>query len=78
MAFKKLSKRTAHFLTPLLVSLMMTCIVSAVSVLRAQGLSGQFLHVWLPAWGMSWVIAFPALLLVLPFVRHVVARMTEE
>lgn len=32
---------------------------------------------WMGAWGVSWLVAFPALLLLLPVVRRIVALVVE-
>lgn len=58
----------------LLLSIVMTMVVSAVSTLRGVGLTDAFLRVWLSAWGLSWLAAFPTLLLILPMVRRLTAR----
>ena len=58
---------------PLLLSLCMTFVVSAVATIRAVGLPHDFMALWLSAWAVSWVIAFPVVLVVLPFVRKMVS-----
>jgi hypothetical protein len=75
--FAKLPARSARWVTPLLLSLFMTCIVSIISTLKGVGLVPDVLHVWLGAWAVSWVIAFPTLLLVLPLVRKATALVVE-
>ena len=62
---------------PLLLSLLMTFIVSAISTLEGLGLSPTFLPTWLAAWGISWLIAFPTLLALLPLVRRIVGVVCE-
>jgi hypothetical protein len=66
----KLPARCASVVMPFLLSAFMSGIVSMISTLRGIGPSPDFLGVWLGAWGMSWVIAFPTVLLVLPVVRR--------
>ncbi len=78
MTFKKLPKRYAGLVMPLILSLFMTCIVSVVSILRSQGFDMNFFHVWPSAWGISWLVAFPVLLLVLPLVRRIVSATVES
>ncbi|ESQ83875.1 hypothetical protein AEAC466_11140 [Asticcacaulis sp. AC466] len=60
---------------PLLLSVMMTFVVSAISTFKNIGLANNFAACWMAAWGMSWVIAFPTLLLALPLVRRLVAML---
>lgn len=68
----RLPASAAPILLPLLLSVFMTFVVSAISTLRGIGLSGDFPTIWLEAWAMSWLVAFPVLLLVLPLVRRIV------
>ncbi|MBM3587937.1 MAG: DUF2798 domain-containing protein [Alphaproteobacteria bacterium] len=52
----------------------MTIIISGISTLLALGPGAKFLAGWPIAWLSSWVIAFPTVLVVLPIVRRLVAR----
>ncbi len=65
----KFPAKSAALIMPLLLSVMMTCIVSLVSTLTSLGWPAFTLTQWLAAWGLSWLIAFPTLLLVLPVVK---------
>jgi len=60
-----------------LLSVFMTCIVSLISTLKGVGVAPGVLRTWLGAWAVSWVIAFPTLLLVLPLVRKATAFVVE-
>jgi hypothetical protein len=71
-----LPARAAPLLVPLLLSVVMTCVVSAVATLRALGFSAEAASRWPEAWGLSWLIAFPTLLVALPLVRRVVGALT--
>lgn len=68
------------FLVPLvnalLVSLLMTAVVSLVTTFL--NLKAFDVHRWVGAWGLSWLIAFPTLMLVLPIVRKTVARCCQR
>ena len=66
----KLPARYAVLVMPLFLSILMTFIVSMVSTLRSIGLAPGFMIIWLGAWGSSWLVAFPTLLVVSPFVRR--------
>jgi len=70
----RLPARFAPLILALLLSVVMTMVVSAVSTLRGVGLTDAFLRVWLSAWGLSWLIAFPTLLLILPIMRRLTGR----
>jgi hypothetical protein len=76
-ASRRLPARYAHVATGFVLSVIMTCIISAVSTLLALGATAEFLVRWPIAWVSSWVIAFPTVLFVLPVVRRVVARVVE-
>ncbi len=66
----KLPPRAVGIVMPLLLSLLMSGIVSAVSLLRGFGATPEFWQRWPGAWGASWMVAFPVVLLVLPLVRR--------
>lgn len=68
----KLPKSTTPFIMPLILSIFMTCIVSAISTMRNVGITVEAFHMWPTAWLISWVFAFPTLLLVLPVVKQIV------
>jgi hypothetical protein len=62
---------------PLLLSIFMTCVVSMISTVRGVGVGDGFLTIWLGAWGLSWLVAFPTLLLVLPLVKRATRFLVE-
>ncbi len=73
----KLPARYASVVMPFLLSILMSGIVSMISTLRGVGTDPNLLRIWLGAWGISWAIAFPTLLLVLPVVRRVTAAIVR-
>jgi hypothetical protein len=73
----KLPARFGMFVMPLMLSILMTFIVSFVSTLRGIGWTNDFVWTWMSAWGMSWLIAFPTTLLVLPLVRRATASIVQ-
>ena len=77
LGLTKLPARSAAWVMPLLLSILMTFIVSMISTLRSVGVSHEMPRIWLSAWGLSWVFAFPTLLLVLPLVRKVAAAFVD-
>jgi hypothetical protein len=77
LGLRKLPARYAGIVMPLLLSIFMTSVVSLVSTMHSVGLGNHLLQIWLSAWGLSWLIAFPTLLLVLPLVRTVTRRLVE-
>ena len=74
---RKLPARYAAILSPLVLSLLMTFIVSLISTLKSLGFHPNLAAIWMTAWGLSWLVAFPTLLLVLPLVRRIVGWLCE-
>lgn len=75
--FRKLPARYAGIVMPFILSVFMTCVVSFISTVRGIGLADNLLQVWLGAWGVSWLLAFPALLMILPVVRRLTGLLVE-
>lgn len=73
----KLPARYAAIVMPLVLSVLMTFVVSAISTLRSLGPTPAFMATWPGAWAISWLVAFPTLLAVLPLVRRIVAFAVE-
>ncbi|HCR3445210.1 TPA: DUF2798 domain-containing protein [Morganella morganii] len=69
LGFPKLPQRAFIFLVPFFLSLVMSGIVSFISTVKALGFSWLLVSPWLSSWGISWAIAFPTVLFVLPFAR---------
>ena len=76
--FRKLPPRYNALVTPLLLSILMCCVVSGISTLRAVGLAPDIAAQWLRGWGLSWIVAFPTLLVVLPTVRRIAGLLVEQ
>jgi hypothetical protein len=74
---KKIPARFGAFVTPLLLSLMMSFVVSFISTLRGIGWADNLVSTWMGAWGMSWLVAFPTMLLLLPMVRRLSSAIVE-
>lgn len=74
---RKLPASWGALVTPLLLSVFMTFLVSLISTLRSAGLSPDTLKIWMGSWGISWLFAFPTLLIVLPLVRRLTAALVE-
>jgi hypothetical protein len=75
--FKRLPAHYAAWLMPLILSVMMSGIVSFIATLKHVGPVEGLVLRWLEAWEISWLIAFPTLLLVLPVVRRIVSVLVE-
>jgi hypothetical protein len=68
--------RYAPLLFGLILSGLMSCIVSGLSTFRAAGAEHGFFALWMGNWAVSWLIAFPTVLVVAPVTRRIVARLT--
>jgi hypothetical protein len=69
--------RYAPVLFGLILSGLMSLMVSGIATFRAVGMVEGFLPLWIVgAWLPSWAIAFPAVLVVAPITRRIVARLT--
>lgn len=77
IAVRKLPARYAPIVMPFVLSILMTAVVSVISTLRSLGATPAFLATWPGAWALSWLVAFPTLLVVLPLVRRIVASVVE-
>ena len=73
----KLPARYATIVMPLVLSVLMTFVVSGISTLKSLGPTPAFMTTWPAAWAISWLVAFPTLLAVLPVVRKIVAFAVE-
>lgn len=74
---RKLPAKYNFLLMPFIVTFFMTCMVSAVSILKSYGFGDEFMGKWITAWMTSWVVAFPALLVILPNVKKLLEVITE-
>jgi hypothetical protein len=74
---RRLPARYAGIVMPLVLSVLMSLIVSAISTLKSIGIDAAFFTTWPVAWFLSWLVAFPALLAVMPLVRRIVACLCE-
>ncbi|NNC64336.1 MAG: DUF2798 domain-containing protein [Gammaproteobacteria bacterium] len=51
----------------------MSALVSMIATIQTIGISEGFIGTWSRAWAASWIVAFPALMIVVPLVRRLVA-----
>ena len=80
MTFKprRLPARYAGVVLPFVLSIVMSGIVSFIATLKTAGTPDGLLTLWLGAWKVSWLIAFPTLMLILPLVRWIVSLLVED
>lgn len=75
--FSKLPAGTRFIVTPMILSLLMSGVVASIATIRALGLAPDLAASILKAWAMSYVVAFPSALVVMPIVRRIVDRLVE-
>jgi Zn-dependent protease with chaperone function len=68
---------TNHFVAPLIITMLMSAIVSCIATVRVAGFGGLGEH-WLGACLLSWMVAYPALLVVMPIARWIVSQIVED
>lgn len=56
----------------------MALLMSGVMTLVNRGLVDDFISLWVRAFLISWTVSFPASLIIIPQIRHLVERMTFE
>jgi len=71
----KLPARFAPFVVAGLVALFMTFVVSGVSTWRGVEAGEPIFALWMTSWGVSWLVAFPMLMVARPVVERIVRRM---
>lgn len=72
-----ISARFAPVAFGFFLSMIMSAVISGVSTITTIGLTDELLGGWFRAWCSSWIIAFPAVLIVAPIVRRIVGRLTK-
>lgn len=60
------------------LSMIMSAVISGVSTVSAIGITSALLGIWFKAWYSSWVVAFPAVLIVAPIARRIVGRLVAK
>ena len=75
--FRKLPAPAAHILVPMTLSFLMSGIVAGIATLRAVGLQPDLAEKILHAWMLSFPVAFPSAMILLPIVRRIVGAVVE-
>lgn len=65
----KLPAKWALIIVPFILSCLMSGIISMINMLRNLGWIDGFMPLWFHNWMISWAIAFPVVLTLLPVVR---------
>jgi hypothetical protein len=70
--------RFAPVLFGFVLSSLMSFIVSGISTFRNAGPVDGFFNLWVGAWLLSWLIAFPTVLVVAPVARRIVNSLVRS
>jgi len=72
-----MSPRFAPILFGFVLSALMSFVVSGISTFRNAGLADGFFGLWVGGWLLSWMIAFPVILVVAPITRKFVGMLVK-
>lgn len=73
----KLPPKYALVVMPLCMSGLMSGVISFVNTARALGWVQDLLAIWLGNWMLSWAVAFPTVMLVMPLVKRITQRLVR-
>lgn len=72
------SSKYLHQVQAFLLSGLMSFIMSGAITFINLGLVDGFIKIWLHAWILAYVIAFPTILLVFPFARRLAVKIASK
>lgn len=72
----KVPARYSNLLFGGMLSAIMVTVISGAVVFTTHGLGPDFLIHWFKGFATAWPIAFPTVLVVAPFVRNIVNKLT--
>ncbi len=74
----KISKKYSTVLFGALMSMAMSFIISLTMTIINVGFVPNFFLIWAAGFLIGFVVAFPTALAVMPFIRKIVNKLTEE
>ena len=69
-SFPKLHPKHTIWLMPLILSGIMSASLACFNLYMNQGFITDFFNKWLHAWSLSWMVAYPLILICLPLVKR--------
>ena len=75
---KKLPKRLFKYALPLGTTFFMTFLVTGVATYRVLGWDKAMFEMWATSWMIAWVVACPAMYVIMPLVRRALTKIIEE
>lgn len=73
----KLPAKYAAWILPLILSGLMSGIISFINTVKNLGWIENLFSIFLSAWMMSWLFAYPIVLIILPIVRKITALFVD-
>ncbi|HOV13121.1 MAG TPA: DUF2798 domain-containing protein [Spirochaetota bacterium] len=70
-------KKMANLISMFLMVFIMTFVVVFVSTVINYGFSSDFIVRWMKGWGISFLVAFPTVLIIMPFIKRIVDKITK-
>jgi len=71
-----ISRKYFHYVFVAMMAMSMTLVLSFFATVSKEGLSDQFVFLWLIAAGWGFSVAFPTALVVIPIARWVSVKLT--
>ena len=60
------------------MSMLMSCLMSGVITFINLGLVDDFFALWMTAFSKAFIVAFPCVLMVVPFVKTIVGKLVAQ
>ena len=57
---------------------MMSCLISGITTLKAVGLIPNFFGLWMSAWIIAWLFAFPSVMICAPIAQKLVQWILKD
>ncbi len=72
----KISPKYAGILMSFLISIGMSFVMSFAMMAVNVGFVGNFIPMWMKAWGIGFIVGLPAVAIIVPVSRRIVERLT--
>lgn len=73
----KLPAKYAAWILPLFLSGLMSGIISLINTVKNLGWTESLFSIFLSAWMLSWLVAYPMVLIILPIVKKITALFVD-
>jgi len=72
----KISPKYAGIIMSFIISIGMSFVMSFAMLAVNVGFAGNFIPMWMKAWGIGFIVGFPAAAIIVPFARKAVSKIT--